>query len=73
MEQKKLMWPMWTKINKEKGKWLLDKLEELLPTQKKSVSFNQLKADFETSFDDFELFWFSKPMQTLKENGLLTL
>lgn len=60
-------------INKEKGKWLLDKLEELLPTQKKSVSFNQLKADFETSFDDFELFWFSKPMQTLKENGLLTL
>ena len=37
------------------------------------ATFAQLKADFETHFDDFELFWHSKPVKTLRAFGLLLL
>ncbi|WP_281848042.1 B12-binding domain-containing radical SAM protein [Olleya namhaensis] len=60
-------------LNKSEGEWLLDTLETLKPTSGKSVSFSALKKDFETQLDDFELFWFSKPMQKLKDFGLLQL
>lgn len=60
-------------LNKPEGEWLLDTLETLKPTSGKSVSFSALKKDFETQLDDFELFWFSKPMQKLKDFGLLQL
>ena len=33
---------------------------------------SQKKDDvFELNFDDFELFWYSKPIQTLRENGVI--
>lgn len=57
---------------KEKGEWLLHILKKLSP-KKKPMTFTQLKADFEKSFDDFELFWYSKPVHVLRENGLLVL
>ena len=60
-------------LEKEVGDWLLSILPELKPQNDKLLSFNQLKSNFEMNFEDFELFWFSKPIQVLKENGLLTL
>ena len=60
-------------LEKEAGDWLLKTLELLMPSNEKLVSFSQLKSDFETEQEDFELFWFSKPIQLLKENGLLIL
>jgi len=33
----------------------------------------QLKADFEIDFDDFEIFWYSKPIITLKDTGILIM
>ena len=39
----------------------------------KTKQFQELKADFENELEDFELFWFSKPITTLKEFGLLVL
>jgi hypothetical protein len=36
-------------------------------------SFQEIKADFEDHLSDFELFWYSKPMQTLRSFGLLIL
>lgn len=58
----------------DKGNWLLDHLESTLSPYNNSLqSFSQLKIDFETQFEDFELFWFSKPIQVLKGNGLLVL
>ncbi len=57
---------------KEKGEWLIDVMIKLKP-QEKSMTFNQLKADFETDLEDFELFWYSKPIHVLRENGLLVL
>jgi len=59
-------------IEKEKGLWLLDVLEKLSP-QNTPLSFGKLKADFETFFEDFELFWYSKSVNTLRSHGLLVL
>jgi hypothetical protein len=57
---------------KEKGLWLLEVLEELTP-QNKPQSFGYLKSNFETQFEDFELFWYSKPIHGLRAHGLLVL
>ncbi|MEP5338519.1 MAG: B12-binding domain-containing radical SAM protein [Algibacter sp.] len=60
--------------DKDQGNWFLDHLESSLsPYNDKQQSFSQLKTDFETHFDDFELFWFSKPILVLRKNGLLVL
>ena len=58
-------------LEKEKAIWLLETIDEIAVFSDKILTFNQLKAKFELSFDDFELFWYSKPMQTLKENGVI--
>jgi hypothetical protein len=59
--------------NKEEGDWLLEILLKITVSNAKTVSFQELKSDFETNLDDFELFWFSKPVNTLREFGLLIL
>lgn len=61
------------KLDKEKGEWFLNILEDLKPTQKKVLSFSEIKTDFETHFEDFELFWFSKSLLALNDFGLLAL
>ncbi|MCY0968317.1 B12-binding domain-containing radical SAM protein [Chryseobacterium wangxinyae] len=58
-------------FEQEKGNWLIKVLEKNTFENKKRITLQQLKTDFENSFEDFELFWFSKPMQQLKENGVI--
>ena len=58
-------------LAKEQAHWLLRILNENAIENGKKLSLLQLKTDFENSFEDFELFWFSKPMQQLKENGVI--
>ncbi len=60
-------------LDKNEGAWLLKMIQKLSPHQDKALSFSALKTDFETQFENFELFWFSKPMQQLKGKGLLVL
>jgi hypothetical protein len=60
-------------LDKDKAEWLVTTLESLSIFQNKNQTFAQLKTYFETHFEDFELFWFSKPMNTLKDFGLLVL
>ena len=60
-------------LDKNHGLWLLTTLETLTPIHKKQRSFAELKTDFETQFEDFELFWFSKPILKLRDSGLLFL
>ncbi|MDP2088212.1 MAG: radical SAM protein [Flavobacteriaceae bacterium] len=61
------------KMEKEKGEWLLGALERLSIHQKNFMNFGALKSDFENQFEDFELFWYSKPIDTLRTQGLLVL
>jgi len=60
-------------LEEDKGNWLIDKLKDLSVSNDKRVTFQQLKTDFELQLEDFELFWYSKSINTLKEFGLLTL
>ncbi len=59
--------------NKLEGEWLAEILPKISISNNKIYSFNELKTDFETSLEDFELFWYSKPINTLREFGLLVL
>jgi len=58
-------------FEQEKGEWLIKVLQENTFENPKRITLQQLKTDFENNFEDFELFWFSKPMQQLKENGVI--
>lgn len=60
-------------LEEDKGKWLVSALDQLAIYGDSKSTFSQLKADFETQFEDFELFWYSKPIATLREFGLLVL
>ena len=60
-------------LEKETGEWLLNQLEKLQIHKNNPISFGALKNDYDTNFENFELFWFSKSMQNLKEIGLLTI
>lgn len=58
-------------LEQEKAEWLMNVLEENSIENSKKPTIQQLKNHFEENFEDFELFWFSKPMQQLKENGVI--
>jgi len=60
-------------IEKEKGEWLLVMLEQVSVKEGESKTFAQLKEDFEQNFDNFELFWSSKPIKKLRNHGLIVL
>jgi hypothetical protein len=59
--------------NKAEGEWLIEILQKMAVSNTKTYSFQELKNDFEMQLEDFELFWFSKPINTLREFGLLVL
>jgi hypothetical protein len=59
--------------NKNEGEWLVELLQKISVSNTKVYSFQEIKSDFETHFEDFELFWYSKPINTLREFGLLVL
>ena len=59
--------------NKNEGEWLIEILEKIAVSNAKIHSFQEVKTDFETHLEDFELFWYSKPITTLRDFGLLVL
>ncbi len=60
-------------IEKDKAEWLIKTLEKILVYNEVKINFTQLKTDFETYFQDFDLFWYSKPINVLRGFGLLIL
>ncbi len=58
---------------KNEGEWLVQMLEKISVSKSKIYTFQEIKFDFETHLEDFELFWYSKPVKTLREFGLLVL
>jgi hypothetical protein len=57
-------------IEKDQADWLLKTLKSV---SNQPVLLKDIKMDFESQFEDFELFWFSKPMNSLRNSGLLLL
>ncbi len=60
-------------VSKAEGEWLVDILERIAVTNDKVYTFQEVKADFKQTIEHFELFWYSKPIHTLREFGLLVL
>ncbi len=58
-------------LEREKADWLMKIFSENSTENPKKITLQQLKNQFEEVFEDFELFWFSKPIQQLKENGVI--
>jgi hypothetical protein len=59
-------------VSEKEGVWLLSVLEKLAIGNEKWF-YSDVKADFEKQGENFELFWYSKPMLLLKSGGLITL
>ena len=59
--------------NKKEGEWLIEILAKIAVSNSKVYTFQEIKADFENEFSDFELFWYPKPIKTLREFGLIHL
>ena len=60
-------------LEEDKANWLIKTLERISIFNDNKITFEKLKSDFENHFEDFELFWYSKPINTLREFGLLVL
>ncbi|WP_027419221.1 B12-binding domain-containing radical SAM protein [Crocinitomix catalasitica] len=60
-------------LEQKEGLWFLDLLPQLSPENVKQLTFNQIKLNFEEQFENFELFWYSKPIQQLKSIGLIVI
>ncbi|WPO81063.1 B12-binding domain-containing radical SAM protein [Chryseobacterium sp. JJR-5R] len=58
-------------LEQEQAEWLIKMFKEHSTENQKKVTLQQLKLNFEENFENFELFWFSKPMQQLKDNGII--
>jgi hypothetical protein len=60
-------------VNAEEGKWLAAILDQVSVHTENKFTFAQLKSDFENHFEDFELFWYSRPINSLLKTHLLIL
>jgi hypothetical protein len=60
-------------LDQDNGDWLIRTFPSLSVRNKKLTSFSDLKADYEKENPDLELFWYSKQMNILRENGLLAI
>lgn len=60
-------------VGKEQGVWLTNLLESCAVSSVSKITVQQAKLGYEEIIDDFELFWYSKPINTLRESGLLLL
>ena len=61
-------------MNREEGEWFVELLQSISVENAKIKSFLEIKSDYEEKgLENFELFWHSKPLKTLKSFGLLVL
>ncbi|WP_443939013.1 B12-binding domain-containing radical SAM protein [Pedobacter sp. MW01-1-1] len=60
-------------LNATEGKWLAHILSEISLSATRLWTLQELKSDFETANENFELFWYSKSIKTLRKFGLLVL
>ena len=62
------------KANKNQGDWLTEILGLISAKNKKIYTFQEVQNHYENAgLNDFELFWYNKPVNSLGEYGLLVL
>ncbi|MEA5257478.1 B12-binding domain-containing radical SAM protein [Arcicella aquatica] len=61
-------------VEQKQGEWLVEILQLISASSSKVYTFQEVKTHYETyGLEDFELFWFNKPVNNLQNFGLLTL
>jgi hypothetical protein len=60
-------------LEPDHGRWFAQVLPRLKPAAETALSFEELRKDFESRFENFELFWHSRPVGELRDFGLLIL
>jgi hypothetical protein len=50
----------------QRGRMVSTNAFKITVSNTKTYNFQEIKSDFETNLDDFELFWYSKPIHTLR-------
>ncbi len=60
-------------LEKDKAALLITALELASVYNPTMPTFGQIKDIYEKQYEDFEMFWYSKPINTLRESGLLVL
>lgn len=61
-------------VNREQGDWLAGMLNKLSVSNAKTYTLQEVMDNYrESGFEDFELFWDNKPVNTLHKVGLLKL
>ncbi len=62
------------KTNQTQGKWLVEILDLISPKNAKIFTIQEIKNHYEAvGLENFELFWYNKPVNVLKDFGLLGL
>jgi radical SAM superfamily enzyme YgiQ (UPF0313 family) len=60
-------------VSEGQGQWLAQLFDKISATEK-PMTFGKIKEDYENAgLEEFEPFWYSKPVNTLREYGLLVL
>ena len=61
-------------LNREEGEWFAAFIDELKGSSTQTKTYQEMKTSFEaTCATDFEPFWYSKPVQQLREMALLVV
>lgn len=61
-------------LQADQADWLFQWIQKLnIHTLEKSITLQEVKNDFERHFENFEFFWFSKPIEKLRKQLLLSL
>lgn len=60
-------------LDSERLLWLSETLKAMTPQNESTMSYAAFRKSYESQFDDFLLFWFEKPMERLREAGLLVI
>ena len=62
------------KINQAQGDWLAEILDKITPKNDKIYTLQEVKTHYEAAgLEDFELLWYNKSVNTLRDYGLLGL
>jgi len=59
------------KLEMKQGEWLVEILNSISIYKEKVLTLQEIQADFEKSFDDFEIFWFSKVVKRMRKFGVV--
>ncbi|GGE48681.1 radical SAM superfamily enzyme YgiQ (UPF0313 family) [Pedobacter psychrotolerans] len=59
--------------SKNEGIWLSVILDKISVNNEEVFTFQEVKNNYESEMENFELFWYAKPINTLREFGLLVL